>query len=136
MSHCMFVHYSDCTLVHSTTLPLGIRMSSDNLSCNSMTRDTICNTRVGATGRSVVRGTKLSSLYCQSQSVLHKLFPLHCCLFSRVVHTRCCHIGAHAVALSVTMVRSSGEQRLIKYLAAEDFDGTTYGCPYLKSIEK
>ena len=72
--------------------------------------DTIRNSRVGVTGRSVVSGTKLSSLYCQPHSLGHKLLPFHCCLFSLVLHTMCCHIRAHAVALSVMMVRSSGEQ--------------------------
>ena len=73
--------------------------------------DSVRNTRVGATGRSVVSGIKLPSLYCQPQSVGHKLFPIHCCIsFSRVLHTRYCHMRPHDVALSVTMVRSSGEQ--------------------------
>ena len=69
---------------------------------------TIRNTRVVATGRSVVSGTKLSSLYCQPQSVGHKLFTLHCCtsLLSCPSHK----VLPHAVALSMTMVRSSGEQ--------------------------
>ena len=31
-------------------------------------------------------------------------------VFSRVLHTRCCHIQAHAFPLSVTMRRSSEEQ--------------------------
>ena len=70
--------------------------------------DTIRNTLVGASGRSVLSGTKLPSLYCQPQSVGHK--SIVALLFSRVLHTRCYHIRAHAVALSVTMVRSSGEQ--------------------------
>ena len=72
--------------------------------------DTIRNTRVGDTGRSVVSGTKLSPLYCQTQSVRHTLFQFHCCPFSLVLHTRCCQMRKHAVALSMTMVRSSGEQ--------------------------
>ena len=59
----------------------------------------------------IVSGTKLSSLYFQPQSIRHNLFPFHSCLFSRVLHTRCCHIRAHAVALWVTIVTSSGEQR-------------------------
>ena len=70
----MFVHYSDCTWVNSTILPSGIRMSSDNLSCKRMTP---FSTREGATGRSVVSGTKIPSLYCQPQSVGHKYFPIH-----------------------------------------------------------
>ena len=79
--------------------------------------DTIRNTRVGATGRSVVTlvsGTKLSSLYCQPQSVGHKLFPTHCCnfLLSCPSHKVLPPPGIiyYVVALSVALVRSSGEQ--------------------------
>ena len=38
---CVLVHYCDCMLVNSTTVPFDIHMPSVNLSCNCMTQSAI-----------------------------------------------------------------------------------------------
>ena len=55
----MFVHYSD-SILNDQTLAFETSMSSDNLSCNRMTR--FDAHYLGAAGKSVVNGTKVPVL--------------------------------------------------------------------------
>ena len=55
-------------------------------------------------------------------------------LFSRALHTMCCHVRAHAFALFVTVMRSSGEQRPSSSRRAEEVHEALFAVHHIRSL--